>query len=488
MTMNKPIRNIMFFALIMVIILMANLSIVHVFKEDEYANNPLNRRMFIKAKLQPRGQISAGGIVLAESKQEEENGFYHREYPNQSQQFGIVEGYLSDVYGSNGIESSYNDILSGTANSPKLWWKKLISNEKVVGNVELTLIPSVQQTAYSKMSDAGYEGAVVAIKPSTGEVLAMASTPSYDSAKIADENTAEQAWKQYTEDEGSPLLNHAPQDILPPGSTFKVITTAAALASGKYNPSSTLTGESQITLPGTTSTLENYGGQTCAGSHQVSLLTAFQYSCNTAFVQMSIDVGTDELRTAAAAFGVEEQYDLGLPMSKGTLGPIPDNAALGQSSIGQRDVSMSVLQNAVVAATVANGGVRMEPHVVSKVRANDLSILSETKPKELSHDIKPETAETLTQLMRASEQHTSGGSSSLNIASKTGTAEHGEDSRNSNPHAWYIAFAPGEDIAVAVVVKNGGDRGQAATGGSVAAPIGRAVISAVQAANAQGGK
>jgi len=223
MTMNKPIRNIMFFALIMVIILMANLSIVHVFKEDEYANNPLNRRMFIKAKLQPRGQISAGGIVLAESKQEEENGFYHREYPNQSQQFGIVEGYLSDVYGSNGIESSYNDILSGTANSPKLWWKKLISNEKVVGNVELTLIPSVQQTAYSKMSDAGYEGAVVAIKPSTGEVLAMASTPSYDSAKIADENTAEQAWKQYTEDEGSPLLNHATQDILPPGSTFKVI-------------------------------------------------------------------------------------------------------------------------------------------------------------------------------------------------------------------------------------------------------------------------
>jgi len=230
MTMNKPIRNIMFFALIMVIILMANLSIVHVFKEDEYANNPLNRRMFIKAKLQPRGQISAGGIVLAESKQEEENGFYHREYPNHSQQFGIVEGYLSDVYGSNGIESSYNDILSGTANSPKLWWKKLISNEKVVGNVELTLIPSVQQTAYSKMSDAGYEGAVVAIKPSTGEVLAMASTPSYDSAKIADENTAEQAWKQYTEDEGSPLLNHATQDILPPGSTFKVITTAAALA------------------------------------------------------------------------------------------------------------------------------------------------------------------------------------------------------------------------------------------------------------------
>lgn len=487
MNMNKPIRNTMFFALIMVIVLMANLSIVQVFKEDEYANNALNRRTFIKAKSQPRGQISAGGMVLAESKQEGENGFYYRQYPNNAEQFGAVEGYLSDVYGAAGIESSYNEILSGNANSPKIWWKRLFSQEKVVGNVELTLIPSVQQTAYSKMSDAGYEGAVVAMKPSTGEILAMASTPSYNPANVVDDEKAEATWSELTNNPGSPLLNHATQEILPPGSTFKVITTAAALSTGKYNTNSTLTGESQITLPGTTATLENYGGQICAGSNQVTLLTAFQYSCNTAFVQMSIGAGSDALREAAKGFGVEESYDLGLPMSKGTLGPIPDDAALGQSSIGQRDVAMSVLQNAVIASTVANGGVRMEPHVVARVRTNDLSVLSETKPKELSHSIKPETATTLTELMRASERHTAGGGSQ-NIASKTGTAEHGEDSRNSNPHAWYIAFAPGEDIAVAVVVKNGGDRGQAATGGSVAAPIGRAVISAVQAANAQGDK
>ena len=148
---------------------------------------------------------------------------------------------------------------------------------------------------------------------------------------------------------------------------------------------------------------------------------------------------------------------------------------------------MSVLQNAVVASTVANGGVRMEPHLVSKVLANDLSVLSETKPRQLSDDISQETANTLTELMRASEQHTAGYAGD-NIASKTGTAEHGEDSRNSNPHAWYIAFAPGEDIAVAVVVKNGGDRGQAATGGSIAAPIGRTIISSIKASNAQGGQ
>lgn len=483
--MNKSIRNTMIFILAMVIILLVNLTIVQGFKEDEYAKNPLNRRAIIETKSQPRGQISAGGIVLAESF-EGEDGFYYRRYPNSPESFGAIEGYLSDIYGATGIEASYNDVLSGTANSAKLWWKRLVSQDKVVGNVELTLLPSAQETAYSQLTNANYEGAVVAIKPSTGEILAMASSPSYNPALIADSTTAESAWADLNANPGKPLLNHATQETLPPGSTFKVITTAAALNNG-YSPDSTVTGVPQITLPGTTATLENYGGQICAGSQQVTLLTAFQYSCNTAFVEMAIDTGAEALRDAASGFGVTETYDLGIPMSKGRIGDIPDDPALGQTAIGQRDVAMSVLQNAVVAATVANGGVRMEPHLVSRVVANDLSVLEETEPQELDNSISPEIAGTLTELMRASEQHTAG-HAGQNIASKTGTAEHGEDSRNSNPHAWYIAFAPGEDIAVAVVVKNGGDLGQAATGGSVAAPIGRAVIAAIQSANAQGGQ
>ncbi len=483
--MNRSIRNATWFTLILAIVLLVNLTIVQAFKDDEYAKNPLNARGFIEAKSQPRGQISAGGLVLAESHLDED-GFYQRSYPHAPEAYGAVEGYLSDIYGTSGIESSYNDVLSGNANTAKFWWKNLISSEKVVGNVELTLIPSAQETAYSALTDAGYEGAVVAMRPSTGEILTMAATPTYNPALIVDSDTAEATWQELNSDPGNPLLNHATQEILPPGSTFKVVTTAAALTQG-YNPSSQLTGEPQITLPGTTTTLENYGGQVCAGSSRVTLLTAFQYSCNTAFVEMSIGAGSDALKEAANAFGVTETYDLGVPMAQGTIGDIPDDAALGQSSIGQRDVAMSVLQNAVVASTVANGGIRMEPHLVSRVVANDLSVLSETKPRELSNSISSDTAATLTELMRASEQHTAG-YAGQNIASKTGTAEHGEDSRNSNPHAWYIAFAPGEDIAVAVVVKNGGDRGQAATGGSVAAPIGRSVISSIQASNAQGGQ
>ncbi|MCS4490422.1 penicillin-binding protein 2 [Corynebacterium sp. ES2794-CONJ1] len=471
--MNRTIAKSFYFTLVMMAILLVNASYIHVFKEEEYAQNPANRRGLIELKSQPRGYIATGGIILAESLKGED-GFYYRNYPHNPQAFGAVEGYISDIYGASGIESSYNDVLNGTAQSPTLWWKSLISQDKQVGNVELTLDPATQETAFNELASRGYEGAAVAIRPSTGEVLALASTPSFDPAAISDANQAELAWQELNANPGDPLLNKATQETLPPGSTFKVVTTLAALNKG-FTPDSTLTGQPQITLPGTEATLENYGGQLCGGATEVNLLTAFQYSCNTAFVEMGIQAGADALRQAARDFGIGERYDLGLPVVPGTVGDLPDDPALGQSAIGQRDVALTVLQNAVIAATVANKGVRMEPHLIHRVVADDLTEISKTSPRVLSSGITEDQATTLTNLMQASERFTAG-YAGQNIASKTGTAEHGEDSRNSNPHAWYIAFAPGEDIAVAVVVKNGGDLGQAATGGSVAAPIGRAII------------
>ncbi|AZA10370.1 penicillin-binding transpeptidase domain-containing protein [Corynebacterium gerontici] len=479
--MNRSIRFTSIFTLLLVLVLLINLTIIQAFSREKYAENPLNKRAFIEMKQQPRGQISAGGQILAESFQDE-NGFYQRRYPTDPMAFGPVEGYISDIYGAAGIEASYNNVLNGTdpAQSLSGIWDDLLGKEQVGANVELTLNPQVQNLAYSQLANAGYEGAVVAIRPSSGEILAMASTPSFNPQDIVDPNVAEQAWENYNAEPGNPLLNHATQETLPPGSTFKVVTTLAGLKAG-FSPDSQLTGAKNITLPNTNTTLENYGGEVCAGQQTVTLATAFQYSCNTAFVQMGIEAGADNFRQAADAFGVSDTYDLGIPMASGTIGDIPDDAALGQSAIGQRDVAMSVLQNAVVAATVANGGKRMAPHIVSKVVGRDLNTIKEIKPKELNQALTPEEASTLTDLMRLSEQHTAG-YAGQNIASKTGTAEHGEDSRNSNPHAWYIAFVPDADVAVAVVVKNGGDRGQAATGGSVAAPIGRAVLQAAQGA------
>ena len=187
---------------------------------------------------------------------------------------------------------------------------------------------------------------------------------------------------------------------------------------------------------------------------------------------MGIAVGDEAMRNTAHAFGIGENYDLGIPTSPGALGDLPDEAALGQSSIGQRDVTMSALHAAVMAATIANDGERMQPYIVDKITSTNLRDIKTTKPHSLNQAVPAETAATIEEMMRASEAHTIGASAG-DIASKTGTAEHAE---GSAPHTWYVAYLPDADLAVAVVVKNGGGQGAGATGGSVAAPLGRALL------------
>lgn len=479
--MNKTIRSATIIAIVMTILLLLNLSWVQVFKDDEYAHNALNKRQFLEMKSTPRGQISAGGIVLARSV-EDQDGFYQREYPSSNPiAYGPITGYLSDIYDASGIENSYNEILNGTDSSLLVsnTWDAITGKRSSGASLKLTLNPEAQETAYRELSSRGYEGAVVALRPSTGEILAMAQSPSFNPASITDPSTAESAWQELNSDSAAPLLNHATQETLPPGSIFKIVTSTAGLSNG-YTPQSQLTGEPTIALPNSASTVENYGGKACAGGGQVSLTTAFSLSCNTAFVQMGIDVGADAINSAASSFGFGEHYDLGLPTQASTIGDLSDPARRGVSSIGQADVSLSVLDAAVMAATVANNGVRMEPYVVSEILRSDLSPLKTHKPKKAHSGLDEGVARQLQELMRQSELNTIGGRS--DIASKTGTAEHGEESRSSFPHTWYVAFAPadGADVAVAVVVKNGGNQGAGATGGSVSAPIGRAVIDAVR--------
>ena len=476
--MNRSIRLVAGFALLLTLVLLANLTVIQAFREDEYANNALNQRGFLEMKSIPRGQISTGGVVLAASQADEE-GFYDRSYPaDNPNAYAPVVGYLSDQYGASGIEASYNQVLNGTDDSlaTSRWWDTITGKETAGANVELTLNPNAQQVAHQQLVANGYEGAAVALRPSTGEVLAMASSPSFDPNPIVNDATAEQAWAEVNNQPGNPLINHASQETLPPGSIFKIITTAAGLQNG-YSADSRLTGASEITLPGTETTLTNYGGQTCGGSEEVSLETAFALSCNTAFVEMGVDMGPDALRQSAEAFGVGETYDLGVPMASGSLGELPDAAALGQSAIGQYDVTMSALQAAVMAATVANDGLRMEPYLVDRITGTDLRELRSHDTHEVTQAVSPEIADQLTDLMFASERNTAGGGDN-GIASKTGTAEHGPE--GTPPHTWYVAFDPDADVAVAVVVKNGGGYGTTATGGQVASPIGRAVLDAAR--------
>lgn len=468
--MNRTIRQGAIFSLILIVILLINLTVIQGFREDEYAQNALNPRGTYDMREVQRGNISTGGQVLAESYQDE-NGRYQRQYPTAPQMYGPVVGYVTERYGAAGLESGFNGVLSGHDSMSRVL--SILETENRGRNIELTIDPGMQEVAYNQLVNNGYEGAAVALRPSTGEVLAMATSPSYDPNPLVNAQTQESAWENLNSTPGQPLVNTATQETLPPGSIFKIITTAAGVQEG-YGPDSQVTGAASVTLPGTTTDLTNYGGQACAGGGMVSLRTAFELSCNTAFVEMGIELGDEKMRETASAFGVGESYDLGLPMADGSLGELPDAAAIGQTAIGQRDVTMSVLQAAIMAATVANEGTRMEPYLVSRVTEADLNEVSSTRPDRVTQAISPEEAEIMTDLMRSSESNTFGYNGN-GYASKTGTAEHGE---GLAPHVWYVAFDPDNDVAVAVMAKYGGGQGQGATGGRVVAPVGRAILDA----------
>ncbi|MFE4500714.1 peptidoglycan D,D-transpeptidase FtsI family protein [Rhodococcus sp. NPDC056743] len=488
--MNTPLRRVAMAVMLMVVALLANATYVQVIKADDLRADPRNSRVLLDEYSRQRGQISAAGQVLASSAITEDRYKYLREYPN-PYPYAPVTGFYSMQYGSTGLERTEDPILNGSDNRlfSQRFFDLVSGRDPRGGNVVTTLNPAMQQVAYDQLTSKGYTGSVVAIEPSTGRILTMVSTPSYDPNLLAGHDGAEttKAWDELNADPADPLVNRAISQTYPPGSTFKVITTSAALTNGA-TPEDQLTAAPQITLPGTSTTLENYNGSTCGSNPTASLRDAFARSCNTAFVELGIKDGADAIKDEAKAFGIGPNTPaIPLSVADSTVGDIPDDAALGQTSIGQRDVAVTPLENAVIAATVANGGVRMAPNLISQLQAPDLTELSAPSPVSMGQAISPTVAATLTDLMIGSENFTGGEGKipGVQIASKTGTAEHGVNPRETPPHAWYIAFAPAQNptVAVAVIVENGGDRGLAATGGSVAAPIGRAVI----AAGIQGG-
>ncbi|MEU2037795.1 peptidoglycan D,D-transpeptidase FtsI family protein [Nocardia niwae] len=483
--MNTPLRRVAVAVMVMVVALLANATYVQVIKADDLRSDPRNSRVLLDEYARQRGQISAGGTVLASSVATDDRYKYLRTYPTEPAAYAPATGFYSMQYGSTGLERAEDSVLNGS--DSQLFGSRLVDlisgRDPRGGNVLTTLNPLMQQVAYDQMTSKGYTGSVVAIEPSTGKILTMVSTPSYDPNLLSGHDGARgtQAWETLSADPNHPMLNRAISQTYPPGSTFKVVVTAAALANGVATPDDQFTAAPTFTPPGTSTPMENYNGTTCGPNPTASLLEAFRRSCNTAFAELGIKVGAASLKDEAAAFGVGPHRGIPMPVAESTVGPISDDAALAQSSIGQRDVALTPLQNAVVAATIANGGVRMEPYLVDQLQGPDLSELSKTKPVSVGQAVSADVASTVTNLMIASEGNTAGGNRTpYQIASKTGTAEHGTNPRNTPPHAWYIAFAPAQNpkIAIAVIVENGGDRALAATGGSVAAPVARAVLDA----------
>lgn len=486
--MRRPFRRLGMAVTVLVVALLLNFTWVQVVRSSALRADPNNTRSQLDEATRARGQITAaGGVVLARSQPSNDSSKYQRIYPGGAAYLPIT-GYYSSLYGATGIEKSENSLLSG--NDDALIGGQLsdliTGRDPRGGNVELTVVPAVQQAAYQALSSAGFAGAVVAIKPSTGEILALASTPTYDPTPLASHFTQVQRNESDIINNSAPSvrLNRATGAVYPPGSTFKLVLGGAALQRG-YTPTSKLTGLAKISLPGG-GTLSNFQGESCAGNGgaDVTMTQALALSCNTAFARLGIALGAEPIRAQAAALGVNpDGFSVGIDVVGSRLGTLADPQALAQSSIGQRDVAFTPMQNAIVAATIANHGVRMAPYLVARTTAPDLSVISTNKPQVAEAAAMPTAvADDLRTMMVQSEKDTfgSGSIADLVIASKTGTAEHGTDPKQTPPHCWYVAFAPADNpqVAVAVLVENGGNGDLGATGGKVAGPIGRQVIAA----------
>ena len=496
--MNTPLRRVSIAMMVMVLLLMVNDMYVQVIKADSYANNPLNQRTILTEYSQQRGTITAAdGTPLAKSVATTDTYKYLRQYPA-GPMYAPVTGYFSQLYGTSGMERIQNTILNGT--DDRLFVRRLsdliTGRTPSGGNVQLTIDPKVQAAAYNGMVAANYTGAAVAIQPSTGQILAMVSNPSYDPNGLASHNTTTQAntWSSLKPTSNtSPLIDQAISDAYQPGSTFKLIVATAALNNNVDSENNDdLPNSPAITLPGTNTQLHNFNNEVCPGGSNgsVSMKDAIASSCNTAFATLAGRVGAGNLAAQAQKFGFGSGYQIPLSTATSCLGPasggncmniLNGTPGLYQSGIGQLNVQETPLQNAMVAATIANGGVEMQPQLVKAVLAPDFSTIQPFTPQVMNQNVmSPQVAQSLTDMMEASEGNSGNANKlpNITIASKTGTAEHGNDPKNTQPYGWYVAFAPGKDIAVAVVVTSGGSFDLATIGAKVAAPIARLMINA----------
>lgn len=498
--MNAPIRRVALAAILVIALGIAGATWMQFFNAATLRANPDNQRTKFDSYKSQRGQIFAGDVAIALSRRTTDKNdplHYQRVYPTDPAAFAPVTGYFSYSYGNRGIESAEDAFLRGDDDdlAGQRFLDSFSDRDPRGGNIVTTIDPKLQRIAYRSLMDQNCDGpcrgSLVAIQPSTGKILALASTPSYDPNPLTSHDTAAetQAANKLGTSTPDPRNNRGTVETFPPGSTFKVLTTLAAFEQG-IGPDTRLTSAPSITIPGTATALTNYSRQTCPGGSggQVTLEQAFEYSCNTAFVELSTRLrdGSAAIKNIAKQFGVDDG-DLTMPLrvAGSTVGPLSDKAQLAQSVIGQRDVRFTTLQNAWIAATIANGGKRMQPYLVDKRQDADLATVSTTAPRALGQSIKTEDARSITELMRKSERVMST-QGRVPIASKTGTAEHSDGrSTDETPYAWYMAFGDGngQDIAVAVIIENSA-RGTASTGGTAAAPVARAVI---EAAAGQGG-
>jgi penicillin-binding protein A len=479
---NKELRRVSIVVLLMFIALFSSSTVIQVFQQDNLKADDRNSRTLYASFSAERGPILVDGEPIAQSVPVDDEYKYQREYVD-GPLYSAITGYFTLNQGNTGVEGALNDYLSGTANEQFLdQLNAIITGQNPKGAaVELTIDPAVQQAAWDGLGN--LKGAVVAIDPKTGAILAMVSKPTYDPTGLAthDPTAFKATYDALLADADDPLINRAiAGDLNPPGSTFKLVVTATALENG-LTPDTTFPNPGTLTLPQSTAVITNAEGGACGGGATVTIATALRLSCNIPFAQLGLQLGYPAISQQAREFGFGDD-GLGVPMNvePSVYPPIASDAELMLSSFGQASDRVTPLQMAMVSAAVANGGQLMKPTVVESIIAPDLTELVSFQPEVYSTPISAETAATMNQLMIQNVSNGAGSNARINgvdVAGKTGTAENGDA-----PYTlWFTGFAPANDpqVAVAVVVENGGGLGQSGFGNLVAAPIAKRVIEAV---------
>jgi cell division protein FtsI/penicillin-binding protein 2 len=599
--MNRPIRKIAVALGVLLAALFVNLNFVQVVHDNTYKNKADNRRQLLSEYARQRGQIVVQGNAISRSTKTDQILKYLREYTS-PEVYASVTGYMSSVYGTSGLENAENDVLDGS--DPRQFGRRFADiirgRDPKGGSVALTINKAAQQAAYSAMKDANgniRRGAVVAIDPTTGAILAAVSTPSFDPNQLAshDADVQIRAYRCYlnpTEfirdsfpnptvaqkknfarwgaqelamrsrtsystatppssewdralgdqvdpprpcgaytvrskgritsvkavpddptsifrgnpSDPGPLVNRAFGQLYAPGSVFKVIVSAAALKAGvkptdrvpapnSYWP---LGGSGPCPSNHSGACVENFEGETCQDGKTAALEFALAKSCNTAFAQLAVQkLGAPSVEAQAKAFGFgDSNLDVPLSVATSSVGDPNtlenDDAALAQTSFGQRDVRMTPLQAAMISAAVADGGTLMKPYLVQQELSSNLSVLSDTKPQTLGQAVDTSHVAGLQSMMEGvvTAPEGTGHSAAITdipgvvVGGKTGTADTGVFDANGQqtpPHAWFSGFAllnGDPKIAVAVIIENGGVNGDETTGGLAAAPVAKAVIEA----------
>ncbi|MFF5975049.1 peptidoglycan D,D-transpeptidase FtsI family protein [Streptomyces sp. NPDC012769] len=483
--MNKPLRRVAIFCGLLIFALLVRDNWLQYVRADELNAHPKNKRVTIERYASERGNIIVDGKPITGSIDSQDNFYKFKRTYVDGPMWAPVTGYASQAFDASQIEKIEDGILTG--NDDRLFFDRTLAmftgEKKKGGDVVTTLSGAAQKAAFKGLGSK--TGAVVAIEPSTGKILALASTPSYDPASFAGYHNADaKAWQALEKDKNKPKLNRALREIYPPGSVFKVVTAAAALENGAVKDINAATDTPEgWKIPLSTVPMKNHSG----GCANASLNEALRISCNSVFAKLGDDVGRDKMAEMAEKFGFNSEQFTPVRAVASVYDKKADRGGNALSSIGQFNTATTPLQMAMVTAAIANDGKLMKPYMVDKLVAPNLDVIKQNEPEELSRPVSPENAQLLQTMMENVVENGTGGKADLGmdgvkVGGKTGTAQHGEKNAK-RPYAWFISYAKtdqGSPVAVAVIVEDseGTDR-EDISGGGLAAPIAKAVMKAV---------